>query len=245
MTLDKYLTIAECLPKEKERKMTREEVIEHLKSIKSFVDKYDDVAALREAIKSLEQESVLDKIRAEFISLYPKNYAGEPELGGSSCEFSLNKILNIIDKYKEEMEITNMKESNKLTKAELFSASVRCPKCKMAIHMRVSNNHEYAYHCMKCDKDFYSYECSETLSDYSDGYGNYFSSWEITLRNKDDEWYKKNRSILAQICDDYNVFFMGCDDVCEDDDVLIDFGWKESPSEKRIHEFTDEIIKLL
>ena len=56
------------------------------------------------AIKSLEQESVLDKIKAEFISLYPKNYAGEPELGGSSCEFSLNKVLKIIDKYMAESE---------------------------------------------------------------------------------------------------------------------------------------------
>lgn len=46
--------------------------------------------------------SVLDKIRAEFISLYPKNYAGELELGGISCVFSLNKVLNIIDKYKAE-----------------------------------------------------------------------------------------------------------------------------------------------
>lgn len=53
----------------------------------------------------LEQTSILDKIRAEFISLYPKNYAGEPELGGSSCEFSLNKVLNIIDKYKAESEV--------------------------------------------------------------------------------------------------------------------------------------------
>lgn len=52
------------------------------------------------AIEALEQEPILDKIRAEFISLYPKNYAGEPELGGVSCVFSLNKVLNIIDKYK-------------------------------------------------------------------------------------------------------------------------------------------------
>lgn len=36
--------------------MTREEAIERLKSIKSLVDKYDDVVALREATKALEQE---------------------------------------------------------------------------------------------------------------------------------------------------------------------------------------------
>jgi len=48
---------------------------------------------------------VLDKIKAEFISLYPKNYAGEPELGGLSCVFSLNKVFEILDKYKEESEV--------------------------------------------------------------------------------------------------------------------------------------------
>lgn len=42
---------------------------------------------------------MLNKIKDEFISLYPKNYAGEPELGGSSCSFSLNQVLKIIDKY--------------------------------------------------------------------------------------------------------------------------------------------------
>jgi hypothetical protein len=56
------------------------------------------------AIKALEQEPVLDKIRAEFVSLYPKNYIGELELGGLSCVFSLNKVIEIIDKYKAESE---------------------------------------------------------------------------------------------------------------------------------------------
>ena len=41
----------------------------------------------------------LEKIRTEFISRYPKNYANEPELGGRSCVFSLNTVLQIIDKY--------------------------------------------------------------------------------------------------------------------------------------------------
>ena len=49
---------------------------------------------------------VLDKIRAEFISRYPKNYMGEPELGGASCVFSLCKVLEIIDKYKKESEVS-------------------------------------------------------------------------------------------------------------------------------------------
>lgn len=42
--------------------MTRQEVIERLKSIKSLVDKNDDVMALREAIKALEQEPCEDAI---------------------------------------------------------------------------------------------------------------------------------------------------------------------------------------
>ena len=50
------------------------------------------------------ERAVLDKIKAEFISIYPKNYMGEPELGGRSCVFSLNKVLEIIDKYKAESE---------------------------------------------------------------------------------------------------------------------------------------------
>lgn len=43
--------------------------------------------------------TTLEKIKAEFISRYPKNYANEPELGGKSCVFSLNDVLHIIDKY--------------------------------------------------------------------------------------------------------------------------------------------------
>lgn len=49
-----------------------------------------------------EVGDVLDKIKAEFINRYPKNYAGELDLGGSACHFSLNEILEIIDKYKAE-----------------------------------------------------------------------------------------------------------------------------------------------
>ena len=39
----------------------------------------------------------LDDVKAEFVNSYPKNWAGEPELGGASCHFSLNKVLNILD----------------------------------------------------------------------------------------------------------------------------------------------------
>ena len=76
--------------------MTREKIIQGLYK--------GDSRAIKEAIKALEQESILDKIRADIIARYPKNYAGEPELGGCACEFSLNQILQIIDKYKAELE---------------------------------------------------------------------------------------------------------------------------------------------
>ena len=46
--------------------------------------------------------TTLEKIKEEFIARYPKNYANEPELGGRSCVFSLNEVLQIIDKYGEQ-----------------------------------------------------------------------------------------------------------------------------------------------
>ena len=76
--------------------MTREKIIQGLYR--------GDSRAIKEAIKALNQESIINKIRADIIDRYPKNYAGEPELGGCACEFSLNQILKIIDKHKAEME---------------------------------------------------------------------------------------------------------------------------------------------
>ena len=49
-----------------------------------------------------EINAVLDMIKGEFINRYPRNYAGELELGGRGCVFSLNEVLQIIDKYREE-----------------------------------------------------------------------------------------------------------------------------------------------
>lgn len=121
-----------------------------------------------------------------------------------------------------------------MKKGELFAASVKCPKCGKAMDMRVSDNKEYAYQCIGCNEDFYSFECCESMSD----------CWEITLRSKDIEWYKKNRDTLDKICSNYNVSYMECDDFNKDD-VLIDFGWKEPPSVEYIQKFTDEVIKLL
>lgn len=50
--------------------------------------------SLQENIKA-----VLEDIKAEFVKRYPHNYCGEPELGGVSCVFSLNKVLEIIDRH--------------------------------------------------------------------------------------------------------------------------------------------------
>lgn len=90
--------------------MTREEAINVIKS-ECYVfnpldlDKSTMInTSLDMAIKALDQESMLDKIRADVIARYLKNYAGEPDLGGCSCEVSLNQILQILDKYKAEME---------------------------------------------------------------------------------------------------------------------------------------------
>lgn len=131
-----------------------------------------------------------------------------------------------------------------MRKGEMFSASVRCPKCGMAMYMRVSDNQEYAYQCIECDEDFYSFECPETVSDCSDGNGNYISLWEITLHNKNTEWYTANKNILNQICDKYDVCFMGCDNY-DKEATLIDFGWKEPPGAEQIQSFTDEVMKLI
>ena len=90
--------------------MTREEAIGVIKS-ECYVfnplnfDRSTTInTALDIAIKALDQESILDKLRADIISKYPTNYAGEPEFGGNACEFSLNEILKILDKFKGEIE---------------------------------------------------------------------------------------------------------------------------------------------
>ena len=46
---------------------------------------------------------IIYQMKKEFIDKYPKNYMGGLELDGKSCEFSLNKVLEILDKYKKEI----------------------------------------------------------------------------------------------------------------------------------------------
>ncbi len=65
-------------------------------------------------IKAIGNGVSLDKMRAEFIERYPKNYAGEPELGGAGCHFSLNKVLDVIDKYATEIESQENEGKNEL-----------------------------------------------------------------------------------------------------------------------------------
>ena len=43
------------------------------------------------------REALIEELRVEFIKLYPKNYMGEPELGGIAGHFSLNNVLKILD----------------------------------------------------------------------------------------------------------------------------------------------------
>ena len=84
--------------------MTNEEAIKAIKANYPSGGYERLCEALDMAIKALEKEPVLDKIKDEFIDRYPRNYANELELGGRSCVFSLNEILRIIDKYRAESE---------------------------------------------------------------------------------------------------------------------------------------------
>ena len=70
-----------------------------------FLEHYVDYAGISDAyqmaFKALEQMDALDRMRVEFINRYPRNYAGEFELGGSEAHFSLNDVLDTIDRYRK------------------------------------------------------------------------------------------------------------------------------------------------
>lgn len=53
---------------------------------------------------AIKNGTPLDKVKAKFISSYPTNWAGEPELGGAACEFSLCRVLDILDNIGKESE---------------------------------------------------------------------------------------------------------------------------------------------
>lgn len=70
--------------------------------IPSDENDYDELVAFADTIAGIQTHevipiNVLDKIRAEFINRYPKNYAGELEFDGNDCHFSLNDVMQIID----------------------------------------------------------------------------------------------------------------------------------------------------
>lgn len=89
--------------------MTREEM-EELKGLAASMGLYDDkkpckrAVILGKAIKALEQDPILDKIRAEIqnIAFDSQEIDGEHE---SIMILELNDALNIIDKHKAKSEV--------------------------------------------------------------------------------------------------------------------------------------------
>jgi hypothetical protein len=80
--------------------MTREEAIEFIaQSVKSDVD----MAKVADAIKAIEQEPVLDKVRAEILEEM-LSHSGTGEEVIQAYVDGLKKGLEIIDKYKTESE---------------------------------------------------------------------------------------------------------------------------------------------
>jgi allophanate hydrolase subunit 1 len=80
--------------------MTKEEAIEFIaQSVKSDVD----MAKVADALKAIEQEPVLDKVRAEIAELdvyYDNDYFSD----NKDAMFKCNDVLQILDKYKAESE---------------------------------------------------------------------------------------------------------------------------------------------
>jgi hypothetical protein len=66
----------------------------------------DSIAYAMDVIENLDKDNDtsdnIDQIKKEFIDRYPKNIMGKLYLDGISCYFSLNEVLNILDKYKKE-----------------------------------------------------------------------------------------------------------------------------------------------
>ena len=90
--------------------MTREEAIELIRRYERNSEHYD---ACEMAIKALEQEPILDKIRAEIIELW-KNEPCAIECG---C---LDEILEIIDKYRGESDCRECKVEHDCYECEKY-----------------------------------------------------------------------------------------------------------------------------
>lgn len=81
--------------------MTKEEIAQYIKSELASDDTeiYLDIDDYKIIVKALEQESVLDKIRAEIDELRKA-----PLISWASSEMIIDTILEILDKYKAESE---------------------------------------------------------------------------------------------------------------------------------------------
>ena len=60
----------------------------------------DDMKEVGEVIEnnSVPFEQIKNEIKKKFYERYPKNYMNELELNGSSCVFSYNDVIEIINK---------------------------------------------------------------------------------------------------------------------------------------------------
>ena len=93
--------------------MTREETLQYLNNLKEWCkDQYSsdgrevwkkDIEALKMVIKALEQEPVLDKIRAEIEA--SRWTDKDMRIERNALASGLDKALEIIDKYKAESEV--------------------------------------------------------------------------------------------------------------------------------------------
>ena len=132
--------------------------------------------------------------------------------------------------------------------SEMFSTSVVCPKCGKALDMIVSDLNDYAYQCTYCNENFHSFECPDTVSDCENDKGEVVPLYEITFHGQSLSWYKRNYDAINIICHKYGTVFLGCDswsNYCDPDNVLIDFGWGNPPTEKQIHGLANEIMELI
>ena len=123
-------------------------------------------------------------------------------------------------------------------KPDVFRVSVRCPMCKSALDMRVSDDisHNYAYYCKSCDKHFYSYECKETAADF----------YEISFVTQTKEWYDKHYKDLDKLVPKYDACHLSCDEdtFAGCDTVFIDFGWEYPIDSIAVQKITDELLEM-
>lgn len=83
--------------------MTRKEAIKWLKTFKGCTGMAELSQAFDVAIETLEQQSVLDKIKAEITDW--QNDIHDNEYDAEKHDFVFERIYEIIDEYKEESEV--------------------------------------------------------------------------------------------------------------------------------------------